>query len=103
MANIFDLAAKADWSDLAEGEVRVVPLLEFDNGVRVRMLIARRGVWPKHTEKKPELYVVLKGEVTYITDTEHRVKAGEAIVIGSGEPHGARVEDGAVSINVDSA
>jgi quercetin dioxygenase-like cupin family protein len=91
MASIFDLASKADWTDLAEGEVRVVPLLEYDNGARVRMLITRRGAWPKHVEEQPELYVVLKGEVVHITESEHLIKPGEAILIGPGEPHGAGV------------
>lgn len=59
--------------------------------------------WPKHVEEKAELYVVLKGEVIYITDREQAVKAGEAILLAPGEPHGARVEEGAVSINVDFA
>ena len=103
MAQIFDLAAQTDWSDLAEGEVRVIPLVQYQNGVRVRMLVSRRGVWPKHVEENPELYVVLKGEVIHVTDREQRVKAGEAILLDPREPHGARVEDGAVSVNVDFA
>lgn len=45
----------------------------------------------------------MPGEVIHITDTEQRVKAGEAILLAPGEPHGARVEEGAVSINVDVA
>jgi hypothetical protein len=45
--------------DLAEGEVRIIPLLRYENGVRVRMLVTRRGDWPKHVEEKAELYVVL--------------------------------------------
>ena len=103
MAKVFDLASKIDWADLAEGEVRVVPLLQLQNGVRVRMLVTRRGEWPKHVEEKAELYVVLKGEVIYITDREKAVKAGDAILLAPGEPHGARIEEGAVSINVDFA
>ncbi len=103
MAQTFDLASKIDWSDLAEGEVRVIPLLQYPNGVRVRMLVTRRGEWPKHVEKKAELYMVLKGEVIYITDREQAVKTGEAILLEPGEPHGARIEEGAVSINVDVA
>jgi quercetin dioxygenase-like cupin family protein len=101
MAHIIDLAAKSDWADLADGEVRIRPLLQYENGVRVRMLVSRRGAWPKHVEEKAELYVVLKGEVIQITDREQRVRAGEAILLAPGEPHGARVENGAVSINVD--
>jgi len=27
--------------DLAEGEVRIIPLLQYENGVRVRMLVTR--------------------------------------------------------------
>lgn len=103
MAQIFDLASKIDWADLAEGEVRVVPLLQYENGVRVRMLVTRRGEWPRHVEEKAELYVVLKGKVIHITEREQAVKAGEAILLEPGEPHGARVEEGAVSINVDFA
>jgi quercetin dioxygenase-like cupin family protein len=103
MATIFDLASNVDWADLAEGEVRIIPLLQYENGVRVRMLVTRRGEWPKHVEEKAELYVVLKGEVVHITESDHPVRAGEAILLAPGEPHGARVEDGAVSINVDFA
>jgi quercetin dioxygenase-like cupin family protein len=103
MTEIFDLAAKTDWAELAEGDVRIVPIVQYENGMRVRMLVTRRGAWPKHTEEKPELYVVLKGEVIHITDREYPVKAGEAILLAPGEPHGARVEQGAVSINVDFA
>jgi quercetin dioxygenase-like cupin family protein len=101
VAQIFELAGLTDWTDLAEGEVRTIPLLQYDNGVRVRVVVSRRGVWPKHMEEGAELYIVLKGEVIHITDREQRVKAGEAIVLAPGEPHGARVEQGAVSINVD--
>jgi hypothetical protein len=68
MAQIFDLASQTDWTGLDEGEVRVIPLLQYDNGVR-----------------------------------EHRMRAGEAILLAPGEPHGARAENGAVSINVDFA
>ena len=96
MAQIFDLASKIDWADLAEGEVRIIPLLQYENGVRVRMLVTRRGEWPRHVEEKAELYVVLKGEVIHITESERAVKAGEAILLAPGEPHGARVEDGLV-------
>jgi len=103
MAQIFDLASKIDWADLAEGEVRIIPLLQYENGVRVRMLVTRRGEWPRHVEEKAELYVVLKGQVIHITKSEQAVNAGEAILLAPGEPHGARVEDGAVSINVDFA
>ena len=103
MAQVFALTAETDWADLTEGEVRVIPLLQYENGVRVRMLVTRCGAWPKHVEDQAELYVVLKGEVIYITEREHRVKAGEAILLAPGEPHGARVERGAVSINVDLA
>jgi quercetin dioxygenase-like cupin family protein len=103
MAQTFDLAAQADCTDLAEGEVRAIPLLQYENGVRVRMLVSRRGTWPMHVEDRAELYVVLKGEVILITDREQRVRAGEAILLAPGEAHGARVEDGAVSINVDFA
>lgn len=103
MAQTFELASQTDWADLAEGEVRTIPLLQYDNGVRVRMLVSRRGNWPQHVEDKAELYIVLKGEVIFIMDRERRVKAGEAILLGPGEQHGARVEDGAVSINVDFA
>jgi hypothetical protein len=39
----------------------------------------------------------------HVTEREQRVKAGQAIVRAPGEPHGARVETGAVSINVDLA
>ena|SRR5258705_13973175 len=101
MAQIFDLASKADWADLADGEVRIIPLVQYGNGVRVRMLVTRWGEWPRHIEEKAELYVVLKGEVIHITESEHPVKAGEAILLAPGEPHGARVAEGAVSINVD--
>src|SRR5712692_6449196 len=101
MAQIFDLASKVDSADLADGEVRIIPLLQYENGVRVRMLVTRRGEWPRHMEEKAELYVVLKGEVIHITESEQLVKAGEAILLAPGEPHGARVERGAVSINVD--
>lgn len=103
MAKIFDLASNVDWSDLGDGEVRIIPLLQYDNGVRIRMLVTRRGEWPHHVEEKAELYVVLKGEVIHITEDEHPVRAGEAILLAPGEPHGARVESGAVSINVDFA
>lgn len=103
MARIFDLASQTDWAGLAEGEVRIIPLAQYENGVRVRMLISRRGAWPKHVESSAELYIVLKGEVVHITDSEQRVKTGEAILLAPGEPHGARIEDGAVSINVDFA
>lgn len=103
MPQVHDLAAQMDWTDLAEGEVRIIPLLQYVNGVRVRMVVSRHGAWPAHVETGAELYVVLKGEVIHITDTERRVKAGEAILLAPGEPHGARVEDGAVSINVDLA
>lgn len=103
MAHIVDLAAKSDWANLADGEVRIVPLLQYENGVRVQMLISRRGEWPKHVEDKAELYIVLKGEVIHITGSEQRVRAGEAVLLAPGEPHGARVESGAVSINVDFA
>jgi len=103
MAQIFDLASKVDSADLADGEVRIIPLLQYENGVRVRMLVTRRGEWPRHMEEKAELYVVLKGEVIHITESEQLVKAGEAILLAPGEPHGARVERGAVSINVDFA
>jgi quercetin dioxygenase-like cupin family protein len=103
MAHVVDLAAMNDWVDLAEGEVRIVPLVQYDNGVRVRMLVSRRGEWPKHVEQHAELYVVLKGEVIHVTEGEQRVRAGEAILLAPGEPHGARVENGAVSINVDFA
>lgn len=101
MAHIVDLAAKTDWADLADGEVRIVPILQYENGVRVRMLVSRRGEWPKHVEQQAELYVVLRGEVIHLTESEQRVRAGEAILLAPGEPHGARVENGAVSINVD--
>ena len=47
------------------------------------MLVTRRGEWPTHVEAKAELYVVLKGEVVHITDTEHVVKAGKAILLAS--------------------
>jgi quercetin dioxygenase-like cupin family protein len=94
MAQTFQLAAQTDWADLAEGEVRTIPLLKYDNGVRVCMLVSRRGTWPKHMEDSAELYTVLKGEVILITDREQHVKAGEAILLAPGEPHGARVEDG---------
>ena len=103
MPQIHDLAAQMDWTDLAEGGVRTIPLVQYENGVRVRMIVSRRGAWPKHVETGAELYIVLRGEVIHITDTERRVKAGEAILLAPGEPHGARVEDGAVSINVDLA
>ena len=101
MAHVIDLLAKADWTDLGEGEIRVVPIHRYDNGVRLRLLISRRGEWPKHVEEQAELYVVLKGEVIYVTENEQRVRAGEAIILAPGEPHGARVENGAVSLNVD--
>ena len=65
------------------------------------MLVTRCGAWPKHVENRAELYVVLKGEVIYITEREHHVKAGVAMLLAPGELHGARVERGAVSINVD--
>ena len=103
MAQIVDLTAETDWTGLDEGEVRVVPLLQCDNGVRVRMVVSRRGKWPKHVEEQAELYVVVRGEVIHVTDREHRVQAGQAILLAPGEPHGARVENGAVSINVDFA
>ena len=103
MAQHFYLAAAMDWSDLAEGEVRVIPLAQYADGLRVRLVVAGRGEWPKHVEPQAELYVMLKGEVIQITDREQRVRAGEAILIGPGEPHGARIEEGAVSINVDYA
>jgi hypothetical protein len=41
--------------------------------------------------------------VIHLTEREHRVRAGEAILLEPGEAHGARVENGAVSINVDFA
>jgi len=47
--------------------------------------------------------VGLEGEVIHVTEGEQRVRAGEAILLAPGEPHGARVENGAVSINVDFA
>ncbi|MGH7416110.1 MAG: AraC family ligand binding domain-containing protein [Candidatus Rokuibacteriota bacterium] len=103
MARVFDLAAEMDWAGLAEGEVRIVPLVQYENGVRVRMLVSGRGEWPKHVEEQAELYLVLKGAVIHITEREHRVTAAEAILLAPGEPHGARVEEGAVSINVDLA
>ncbi len=34
MAQIFDLAAQVDWTDLAEGEVRVIPLALSGCGAR---------------------------------------------------------------------
>ena len=102
MAQTFTLTPRP-WADLAEGEVRTTPLVSYDNGVRVRLLVSRRGVWPKHVEERAELYIVLQGDVIFITDREQRVKAGEAILIAPGESHGARVDDGAVSINVDFA
>jgi quercetin dioxygenase-like cupin family protein len=103
MAQIFDLASQTDWTGLDEGEVRVIPLLQYDDGVRIRMVVTRRGEWPKHVEDRAELYVVIQGEVIHLTEREHRVRAGEAILLEPGEAHGARVENGAVSINVDFA
>ena len=103
MPQIHDLTAQMDWTDLAAGEVRIVPLLQYENGVRVRMVVSRHGTWPTHVETGAELYIVLKGEVVHVTDTERNVKAGEAILLAPGEPHGARVEYGAVSINIDLA
>jgi len=50
MAQIFDLASRIDWADLAEGEVRIIPLLHYENGMRVRMLVTRRGEWPRHVQ-----------------------------------------------------
>jgi hypothetical protein len=50
MAQIFDLASQTDWTGLDEGEVRVVSLLQYDNGVRVRLGVSRRGEWPKHVD-----------------------------------------------------
>ena len=55
------------------------------------------------SRREPNFYVVLQGEVIHLTDTEQRVNAGEAIRLGPGEPHGTRVEEGAVSVNVDFA
>ena len=103
MAQIFDLASQTDWTGLGDGEVRVIPLLQYDNGVRVRLVVSRRGEWPKHVEERAELYVVIRGEVIHVAEGEHRVQAGQAILLAPGEPHGARVENGAVSINVDFA
>ena len=48
MAHVVDLAAMNDWVDLAEGEVRIVPLVQYDNGVRVRMLVSRREIGRAH-------------------------------------------------------
>jgi hypothetical protein len=62
MAQIFDLASQTDWTGLDEGEVRVIPLLQYDNGVRIRMVVTRRGEWPKHVEDRAELYVVIQGK-----------------------------------------
>jgi quercetin dioxygenase-like cupin family protein len=103
MAQHFDLAAQMDWTDLAEGEVRIMPLHQRADGGRIRLLVTRCGVWPQHVEEQPEFYMVLKGEVIYLTKREHRVQAGEAILFAPGEPHGARIENGAVSLNVDFA
>ncbi len=92
-----------DWTGLADGEVRVVLLARYDNGMRVRMPVSRRGVWPRHVEERAELYVVLRGEVIYdLPDREAPIGAGQAILLDPGEPDGARVLKGAVSINVDS-
>jgi len=103
MAQVFDLNTGMDWSGLADAEVRAIPLVHYPNGMRVRVLVSRCGTWPQHVEQSAELYVVLAGEVVFLTDREQRVSAGHAILLAPGEPHGGRVEHGAVSINVDWA
>jgi mannose-6-phosphate isomerase-like protein (cupin superfamily) len=103
MAQLIDFAAdesRPPWEDLADGEVRRVPLFE-GAGVRARVLITRSGSWPSHADEEAEMYVVVRGEVIFHTDHEVRVPAGRAIVFAPGEAHAARIENGAVSIQID--
>ena len=101
MASFFDLSENVDWSGLDDGEVRIVPLFQTEAGPRVRILITRSGSWPLHSHDHPELYFVLRGKVTFLTDTEVSLLPGQALVFEAGERHGARISEGAVTLNVD--
>ena len=103
MAQLIDFAidgSELPWADLAEGVVRRVLLFEHA-GVRARVLTTKSGSWPPHTEEEEEMYVVVRGEVIFYTDHEVRVPAGRAIVFAPGETHAARIESGAISIQIE--
>lgn len=87
---------------LEPGEVRLIPLAE-QGGLRVRLLVTASGSWPSHVEDSTERYLVLRGEVRYTTeDGEHTVGAGQMVTFAPGEAHAARIETGALSLNIDA-
>lgn len=107
MAQLFNLGLDDDrFASLANGEVQMTPLFE-GGGWRARLLVTRSGSWPMHTDEEREIYVVLRGEVAYQiggdVNQEVRVRAGQLIAFAPHEPHGARIERGAISIRFDYA
>jgi mannose-6-phosphate isomerase-like protein (cupin superfamily) len=60
------------------------------------------GAWPSHTERAPELYLIVSGEVIYqMADRRLVLRAGMGVLFETGDSHATEVPHGVVSISMN--
>jgi len=112
MARFFNLTETLPLAAIKPGELIPFPMLDRQAGprYRIRDITAAAlgpGTWPAHTEKSPELYIVLAGTVIYQTWSGRTpgerfvVTAGQAILFETGDTHETEVPTGILSVAIN--
>ncbi len=89
---------EASFADFSE----IIPK-DFPYQLRdIKTSIIGPGEWPYHTEKNPELYVVLSGQIIYTVDgIEYVLNAGDGILMEVGDSHNTVVKEYATSLLIN--
>jgi mannose-6-phosphate isomerase-like protein (cupin superfamily) len=107
MAKHFKVATLLDLASVKAGQVLQLPLIDRQEALRYRVRdvtasVVGPGSWASHTEKSPELYIILAGTVIYDTPAERFVvSAGEAILFDVGDSHATEIPVGILSVAVN--
>jgi len=107
MAVHFPFADMVAFSAIAPGQIVTMPILARTAAPRYRIRDVSisalgAGTWPSHTERAPELYIILRGEVIYQTPTRRFVvAAGEGILFETGDSHATEIPSGLLSVGIN--
>jgi mannose-6-phosphate isomerase-like protein (cupin superfamily) len=107
MATHFPFAEMVAFGAIAPGQIVSMPVIAQTPSPRYRIRDVSvsalgPGTWPSHTERAPELYIILRGEVIYQTPSRRFVvTAGEGILFATGDSHATEIPQGLLSVAIN--